>query len=111
MAPNLGLDNWFMYTRQTIEKILRDNGPRLTFAYGLKRVGLFGSYAKDSAKPDSDIDLIVEFEKPLGLKFVDFAEELERLLGRRVDVLTPEGLKGIRVRSVADDIAQSILYV
>ena len=55
--------------------------------------------------------MIVEFEQPLGLKFIEFAEELERLLGRKVDVLTPEGLKGIRIRRVAEDIAQSVVYV
>ena|SRR5437868_3764564 len=100
-----------MFTRHAVEKILRENRARLASAYGVKRVGLFGSHARDEADADSDIDLIVEFEKPLGLSFIDFTEDLESLFGRRVDVLTPEGLKGIRVRSVAEDIAQSVLYV
>ena len=54
--------------------------------------------------------VIVEFDQPLGLKFIEFAEELERLLGRE-DVLTLEALKGIRIRRIAEDIAQSVVYV
>lgn len=100
-----------MRTRQGIERLLHENYGHLAKEYGVKKLGLFGSYAKGSPTPTSDIDVIVEFEQPLGLKFIEFAEELERLLGRKVDVLTPEALKGIRIRRVAEDIAQSIVYV
>src|SRR2546421_8399815 len=94
-----------------IEELLRNSRNRFAAEYGVTRLGLFGSYAKGTATPDSDVDIIVEFERPLGLRFVEFAEELEHLLSKRVDILTPDGLKGIRVRRVADDIAKSILYV
>ena len=100
-----------MTADQDIFELLRANRPRLATDYGVKKLGLFGSYVKATATPTSDVDILVEFEKPLGLKFVEFAEELERLLHARVDILTPEGLKGIRVRRVADDIAKSITYV
>jgi predicted nucleotidyltransferase len=100
-----------MQPRERIQKLLRDNRAKLAADYGVKRLGLFGSYAKDSAGPNSDVDLLVEFEKPLGFKFIDFAEEVEQLLGKKIDVLTPEGLKGIRIRRVAEDIAKSIVYV
>ena len=100
-----------MQTRNTIETVLRQNYSYLAREYGVKRLGLFGSYAKGSPNVTSDVDVIVEFDQPLGFRFVEFAEELERLLGRRVDVLTPAGLEGIRQRRVADDIAQSVVYV
>lgn len=100
-----------MTADQNIFELLRANRRRLATDYGVKKLGLFGSYMKGTATATSDVDILVEFEKPLGLKFVEFAEELERLLNARVDILTPEGLKGIRVRHVADDIAKSILYV
>ena len=100
-----------MRTTLGIENILRENYGHLAKEYGVKRLGLFGSYAKGSFTPTSDVDVIVEFEQPLGLKFIEFAEELERLLDRKVDVLTPEGLKGIRIRGGAEDIAQSVVYV
>ena len=100
-----------MQTRDTIETLLRQNYSYLAREYGVKRLGLFGSYAKGSPSVTSDVDIIVEFDQPLGFRFVEFAEELERLLGRRVDVLTQAGLEGIRQRRVADDIAQSVVYV
>ena len=62
----------------------------------LRRIGLFGSYAKGTHTEDSDIDIIVEFETPLGFKFMDFADYREELLGKPVDVLTLGGLQGIR---------------
>ena len=100
-----------MGTDQNILELLRSNRPRLVKDYGVKKLGLFGSHVRGAATAVGDIDILVEFEKPLGLKFVEFAEELERLLHGPVDILTPEGLKGIRVRRVADDIAKSITYV
>jgi hypothetical protein len=54
---------------------------------------------------------VVEFQKPIGFKFVELAEYLESLLGRKVDVLTPAGIQGIRVAHIAADIEGSILYV
>lgn len=100
-----------MQTRHEIERLLRESYPRFAAEYGVKRIGLFGSFARDLAKEGSDVDLIVEFERPIGFKFVAFAEEIEQLLGRRVDVLTPDGLKGIRLGGIAEDISQSVVYV
>jgi predicted nucleotidyltransferase len=57
--------------------------------YGVKRIGLFGSHAKGAPSERSDVDLVVEFARPIGLKFIEFAEYLESLLGKKVDVLTP----------------------
>jgi len=57
------------------------------------------------------VDIIVEFEHPIGFKFFELVEYLEQLLGRKVDVLTPAGLQGIRVTRVAQDITESIVYV
>ena len=79
--------------------------------YGVKKIGLFGSYAKGTQTDASDIDIIVEFETPLGFKFMEFADYLEELLGRPVDVLTVGGLQGIRIPHIAQAIRESIVYV
>jgi predicted nucleotidyltransferase len=55
--------------------------------------------------------VIVEFERPIGFRFIEFAEYLEHLLGRKVDVLTPAGVQGIRIARIAKDIEESIVYV
>ena len=79
--------------------------------FGVKQVALFGSFAAGTAKRNSDVDLVVEFDRPMGLKFVRLSEYLEKLLGRKVDVLTPEGLKSIRAKTAADSIRKGMRYV
>ncbi|MBA7677773.1 hypothetical protein ES703_86037 [subsurface metagenome] len=100
-----------MPTREKVIDILRKELPYFVSEYGVKRIGLFGSYAKGAPIEGSDIDILVEFEKPIGLKFIEFAEYLERLLGRRVDILTPAGIESIRIERVAKNIKESIVYV
>ena len=100
-----------MLTKQTIQQRLRSNQSHFASTYGVRRIGLFGSYANGIPDDDSDVDLLVEFDRPLGLRFMEFADELERLLGRRVGLLTPSGLEGIRVHTVAANISRSVEYV
>ena len=98
-------------TTKTITNILSGKSEYLAEAYGVKKIGLFGSYAKGTHTEASDIDIIVEFETPLGFKFMEFADYLEELLGKPVDVLTVGGLQGIRIPHVAQSIRKSIVYV
>jgi hypothetical protein len=100
-----------MLTKEEIMRILRDNYPYLASEFGVRRIGLFGSYAKDQPTETSDVDIIVEFDRPIGLRFTEFAEYLESLLGRGVDVLTPAGIQGIRVERIARSIEKSAVYV
>jgi predicted nucleotidyltransferase len=98
-------------TREMIIEVLREKYPYLASEYGVKRIGVFGSYAKGLASEASDIDLVVEFEHPMGLRFVEFTEYLESLLGKSVDVLTPAGIQGIRIGRIAQSIQESVVYV
>ena len=98
-------------TREKITSILSEKSEYLAEAYGVKKIGLFGSYAKGTQTEVSDIDIIVEFETPLGFKFMEFADYLEDILGKPVDVLTVGGLQGIRIPHVAQSIRDSIVYV
>ncbi len=62
--------------------------------FGVRRLGLFGSCLRGEDRPDSDVDLIVEFEpgrKTLA-NLVDLADFLEALFRRRVELITPESL-------------------
>jgi hypothetical protein len=64
-------------------------------SFGVSRLGIFGSFAKGtSIHPDSDIDLLVEFEKDKKTfdNFMDLSFYLEELLGRRVELVTPQSL-------------------
>lgn len=100
-----------MLTKIEIIRILKNELPYLRYIFGVKRIGLFGSSAKGIQREDSDVDLVVEFEKPIGLKFFELSEHIEMVLGKKVDILTPAGIKSIRVKKVADDIKKSIVYV
>jgi len=100
-----------MLNREKVVEILRGKYPYLISEYGFRRIGLFGSYAKGKQTEGSDIDIVAEFERPIGLRFIEFTEYLENILGKKTDVLTPEGVKGIVVKRIARDIEKSIIYV
>ena len=64
--------------------------------YDVHELAVFGSAVRGDIRPDSDIDILVEFQSNarVGLvKFASLSEELESLLGRRVDLVTKRGLK------------------
>ncbi|MBI1779366.1 MAG: nucleotidyltransferase family protein [Proteobacteria bacterium] len=96
-------------TRQGILRTLRQNAELLE-RYSVRKIGLFGSYAKGKQNERSDIDLLVEFERPTYDNFLGLSEHLEKLLGRKVEILTPDGLESIRVKEIADDIRSALAY-
>jgi len=100
-----------MLTKEKILSILMKEYSFLNTTYGVKRIGLFGSFVHGVANENSDIDLIIEFEHPIGMKFIELCDFLEELFNRKVDVLTAEGLENIRVKQVYDSILKSISYV
>ena len=60
----------------------------------MKRAYLFGSSARNEARPDSDIDILVELDhsQPIGMKFFLYQMQLEELLKTKVDLISAEGL-------------------
>ena len=100
-----------MLTRERVFNLLREQSAYLASEFGIRKMGLFGSFAKGHPGEQSDIDIVVEFERPIGLRFIELVEYLETLLGRKVDILTPIGIQSIRRRTVAKSIAESIVYV
>ena len=80
-----------------IEELLRDRRDeilRIAAKYGAYNIRIFGSAARGDARPDSDVDVLVEVEK--GRSLMDLGGllmELQELLGRNVDVVTEKGLK------------------
>ena len=61
---------------------------------GVASLTLFGSVAREQAGPDSDVDLLVEFSRPVGLfAFIELQEHLEGILGTKVDLGMPDALK------------------
>lgn len=64
--------------------------------YGVKRIGLFGSFVRGEIKEDSDIDILVEIEKDISLlDFIGIKLEIEEVLGRKVDLVEYDTIKPI----------------
>ena len=62
--------------------------------YNVVQIGIFGSVAKGLANPKSDLDILVEFSKPIGMfKFIELEEQLSALLSKKVDLVTKQSLK------------------
>lgn len=92
--------------RQTALKILKSHRHELQ-EFGVKTIALFGSVAREEAQPDSDIDILVEFDRPVGLfAFFRLQHHLEELMGKRVDMVTPAALK----RQLRDRILKEAVY-
>lgn len=83
-------------TRNVIMTQIRQHDDFL-IAHGVRRIGLFGSHAREEAREESDIDLIVEFDagKKNYDNFIELCFFLEELLGRKVDLLTPESISPV----------------
>jgi predicted nucleotidyltransferase len=80
-------------SKEDILRILQRELPYLRQQYGVVRISLYGSYASGTATDQSDVDLVIELSRPLGLEFVSLAEHLEAVLGREVDLITQETLQ------------------
>ena len=80
--------------RDQVLAVLRENRGRLAAVYGVRDLRLFGSVARGEATQTSDVDLVVDFDPDrITLPaFLDFSEDLEALLGRRVDIVSLQKL-------------------
>jgi len=56
-------------------------------------MAVFGSATRDDFRPDSDVDIMVEFERPTGIEFIDLGDELETIMRRKVDLVARGSIK------------------
>jgi hypothetical protein len=96
-----------MLSSSNIEHILRNLKPILSDKYEVERIGYFGSFARGEQNVDSDIDILVEFRRPLGWAFFDLQEFLEKELNRKVDLVSSKALKS----QLRDEILSQTRYV
>ena len=101
--------------KEEIMQILRRELPYLREKYGVEKIAIYGSFAKDSHTTKSDVDILVQLVKPLGLGFVALAYYLEEILGRKVDLATFDTLhrsmENPRYKHIAADIQRTLSYV
>jgi predicted nucleotidyltransferase len=89
-------------------EILKKHEDVINQKYGVKEIGVFGSFARGEEKEGSDIDFLVEFKE--GSKtfdnYIDLKYFLQDLFGRSVDMVTVQALKP----QLKDDILQEVIY-
>jgi predicted nucleotidyltransferase len=93
---------------QEIKRILLSHKQDLLDKYGVREIGIFGSYAREENKKNSDIDILVDLEKPMGFfKFIRLEREVSVLLGAKVDLVTKNALKP----HIGQRILAEVIYV
>ena len=88
----------------SIKQILTQLKPELTDKYHVSSIGLFGSIVRDDFNSNSDIDIIVDFSKPIGIEFIDLAEFIERKLKKSIDLVSKNGVKQKYFRTFESEI-------
>ncbi len=98
--------------KEEILKLLRSHKKELE-KFGVKKIGIFGSFIRGEASSGSDVDVVVEFEKGKATfkNFGGLVEYLENLFGRPVDILTPYGIESIRIEYIKEAIKKEVEYV
>ena len=88
--------------------ILKDNEGEITRRFGVKRIGIFGSFARGEEGPESDIDIYVEFSpgKKTFDNYMGLKNYLESLFERRVDLVTYDGLNPY----IRESIMNGVVY-
>ncbi|MBZ0202397.1 MAG: nucleotidyltransferase family protein [Ignavibacteria bacterium] len=93
-----------MSDKSEIIKKIRVSLPYLSEKYHVDKIGIFGSYARNEQIQGSDVDILVEFSMPIGLKFSDLATELEEILHEKVDLVSIKAIKPKYLDSVKEDL-------
>jgi uncharacterized protein len=72
--------------------------------YPIESLAIFGSYARNDQSENSDLDVLVEFHDRIGIRFIDLAEELEKILKMKVDLVSRKGIKEKYLKSIDTDL-------
>lgn len=90
---------------ESIKALLVKLKPELTERFFVSSIGLFGSIVRDDFSPTkSDIDIIVDFSKPIGIQFIDLAEYLEEKINCKVDLVSKNAIKPKYFQAIKSDI-------
>lgn len=93
-----------MGTLSDILNVLRRERARLFANYGLKSMAVFGSATRDDFRPDSDVDIMVEFEPDADFDYFDLAFDLEKIVQRKVDLVMRTAVKPHYMEFIQKDL-------
>ncbi len=103
-------EEWYicaMMTKNEILNKLKELKPFLAKEYSVKEIGLFGSFADESANENSDIDLLVELYQPIGWRFFSLEIYLEQIFGRKIDLVTKNAIR----ERIKENILKQVNFV
>jgi predicted nucleotidyltransferase len=94
-----------MKSLSEIKKIIQQHKEDLREKYAVKEIGIFGSCARGEQDETSDIDILIELEKPVGIvKFLKLEKHLSFLLEAKVEIVTKKALKPYIGRQVLQEV-------
>lgn len=96
-----------MITKSEILSKLAELKPILYKDFSVKEIGLFGSYSDNTNTTESDIDILIELEKPIGWKFFTLEIYLEKVFNKKIDLVTKNALK----EQIREDILNQVNFV
>lgn len=96
-----------MISKDNILSKLKELKPSLYKDFSVKEIGLFGSFSDNTFTEDSDIDILVVLEKPIGWRFFSLELFLEKTFNRKIDLVTKNALKD----QIRDSILKKVNYV
>ena len=93
-----------MKSLQEIINILKNNKNKLFNAYPIKSMAIFGSYSRKEQDDSSDLDILVEFSDKIGVRFIDLADDIEEIVGLKVDLVSKNGIKEKYLQAINSDL-------
>jgi predicted nucleotidyltransferase len=87
-----------------IRVTLQANKANLMSKYGVSSIAIFGSYGRGQQTDESDVDILVDFNKPIGVAFIDLADDLEKLLKMKVDLVSKNGVKPNYLKAIEKEL-------
>jgi hypothetical protein len=96
-----------MIKKSDIVATLKELKPELYKEYSVKKIGLFGSYSENTQNENSDIDLLIEFEKPIGWKFFSLELYLQKTFNKKIDLVTKNALKP----QIKEQILNQVIFI
>lgn len=93
-----------MKSLQEILSVLINHKSDLFNAYPIESMAIFGSFSRQENNANSDLDILIEFNDKIGIRFIDLAEDLEELTDSRVDLVSRNGIKEKYLKAIEAEL-------
>jgi predicted nucleotidyltransferase len=94
-----------MFTLEEIKDKLQKSKSYFQNKYGVSGMAIFGSFSRNQQTEQSDIDILVEFSRPIGMEFMELADELEEIVQLKVDLVSKNGLKNHHFKAIQQELS------